>query len=468
VIGGRYSFAREIGRGGTSSVWLGRDELLGRRVALKRIGLAPGDDRTDIARADREAQLSARLHHPHVVAVFDVVAEPDTGERWLVMEYIDGSTLAELVRGGRPLPEPRAVSLLGQAADGLLAAHAAGITHRDVKPSNILVAAGDHVKLTDFGIARRSADPSQTRTGLVTGSPAYLAPEVASGGRGDEAADVWSLGATAFHVLAGRPPYEAGDQVLAMLYRIVNEEPPRLPEADWAAPLLEGTLVRDPAQRWSMEQVRDFLVAPRRTGPPTTLRTAQQGSEDRSDTRVLARVAPEVPRSPGPGPTAHPSRRSMSALVVGGLGLAACVLLAVVLHAVLSDGSVSGAQARPPASSSPSAKAVARSPTAAGMEAFIRDYVATVADDPDRAWTMLTPKFQRESGGLDHYRSFWDAATNGQVRRITADPGTLSVSYQVHFDDWDNGPGPTVLDLVYADGHYLIDGERTKGFEPAS
>jgi hypothetical protein len=102
------------------------------------------------------------------------------------------------------------------------------------------------------------------------------------------------------------------------------------------------------------------------------------------------------------------------------------------------------------------------------MEAFIRDYVATVADDPDRAWTMLTPKFQRESGGLDHYRSFWDAATNGQVRRITADPGTLSVSYQVHFDDWDNGPGPTVLDLVYADGHYLIDGERTKGFEPAS
>ena len=101
------------------------------------------------------------------------------------------------------------------------------------------------------------------------------------------------------------------------------------------------------------------------------------------------------------------------------------------------------------------------------MEAFIRDYVTTVADDPDRAWTMLTPKFQRESGGLDHYRAFWTPATNGRVLSITADPAALTVSYQVHFDNFHNGPGPTVLDLTFSKGHYLIDGERTKGFVPA-
>jgi hypothetical protein len=101
------------------------------------------------------------------------------------------------------------------------------------------------------------------------------------------------------------------------------------------------------------------------------------------------------------------------------------------------------------------------------MESFIRSYVSTVSDDPDRAWTMLTPKFQRASGGLAHYRDFWSAATNGRVLDITADPANLSVSYHVHFDDFDNGPGPTVLSLVYRDGHYLIDAEHTKGFVPA-
>jgi hypothetical protein len=101
------------------------------------------------------------------------------------------------------------------------------------------------------------------------------------------------------------------------------------------------------------------------------------------------------------------------------------------------------------------------------MEAFIRRYVATVSADPDAAWSMLTPKFQRESGGLDTYRSYWEHATNGRVLSISADPATMSVSYQVHFDDFHNGPGPTILDLKLVDGRYYIDGEHTKGFVPA-
>ena len=162
-------------------------------------------------------------------------------------------------------------------ADALTAAHAAGILHRDVKPSNILVDRSWQLKLADFGIARIESDASLTQTGLLTGSPAYLAPEVVTGGRGDQSADVWSLGATLFYVLSGRPPYDVGDNVMSTLYRIVNEDPPRLPEAGPLMPLLEATLVKDPSQRWSMAQVRDFLSAPRPLTTRTTRTTRRPG-----------------------------------------------------------------------------------------------------------------------------------------------------------------------------------------------
>ncbi|RNM12683.1 serine/threonine-protein kinase [Nocardioides pocheonensis] len=494
MIAGRYALEREIGRGGTGPVWLGRDDVLGRQVALKRIGFLPGAAETDVDRAEREARLSARLHHPHVVAVFDVVTDPDTHDHWLVMEYVEGETLSEWVRDRGPLAPDAAAPLLWQVADALVAAHAAGITHRDVKPSNVLVGRDGQAKLTDFGIARIATDASLTQTGLVTGSPAYLAPEVASGGRGGAASDVWSLGATAYHVLAGRPPYDVGDNVLSAMYRIVHDEPPRLPEAGRLAPLLEGTMVRDPAQRWSMQQVRDFLAGSGRTPAPVPAPPTPDGSlEDAGGTRVLTAVtaAPEPaepepaarPLVPPSAPTAAPAltddapqtvggpasttSRRPSNRVIAGLGVAAALLLAVVLYAALSNGS--GSDGGTHASGTPTGRATktAAKPTAAGMESFIRDYVRTVSDNPDQAWTMLTPKFQRESGGIDRYRSFWNPATNGTVRDITADPAALTVSYQVHFDHFHNGPGPTVLDLTFQDGHYLIDGERTKGFVPA-
>lgn len=459
MIAGRYSLEREIGRGGTGPVWLGRDAVLGRQVALKRIGLLPGADTTDVERAEREARLSAQLSHPHIVSVFDVVTD-ESDDHWLVMEYVDGVTLGQLVQERGPLPPDEAAPVLWQVADALAAAHAAGIVHRDVKPSNVLI---DHLgmaKLNDFGIARIATDPALTQTGLMTGSPAYLAPEVASGARGDGASDVWSLGATAFHVLAGRPPYDIGDNVLGALYRIVHEPPPRLPEAGWLAPLLDATMVRDPAQRWSMSQVRDFLgrsdssVLPL---PPEPL--AAPGPADDGGTRVLTAATPAaVPAAP-PAVARTPWRPSATLLVA--LGAMVLVGLVVLFAALAPDDP--GGGANPPAST-PSASAT---PTAAGIEAFIRDYVTTVADDPDAAWTMLTPKFQRESGGIERYREFWDSATDGEVLSITANPDNLSVSYQVRFGNFDNGPGPTVLDLLFQDGRYFIDGERTEGFQPA-
>ena len=308
VIASRYSLDREIGRGGTGVVWLGTDEVLGRQVALKRIGLLPGADSTDLARAEREARLSARLNHPHVVSIFDVVVDSDSDSRWLVMEYVDGATLSQLVRQQGKLSPDDAAPLIWQAADALVAAHSAGIAHRDVKPSNILVDRNGKVKLTDFGIARIANDPALTQTGMVTGSPAYLAPEIATGGRGDEAADVWSLGATMFHLLAGRPPYEMGDNVLGGLYRMVNEEPPRLADAGWMAPLLEGTMVRDPSRRWSMKQVRDFLADPRNRVTPMATNgwSVTDHDEDATETRQLGTVEQAPPPAEAPPPAAVP------------------------------------------------------------------------------------------------------------------------------------------------------------------
>ena len=194
MIAGRYSLEREIGRGGMGAVWLGIDEVLEREVALKRIGLLPGADSTDLARAEREARLAARLDHPNVVAVFNLVVDADTDSRWLVMEYVDGTDLSRLVRERGPLSPDDAAPLLRQAADALAAAHAAGIVHRDVKPSNILVDRGGRAKLTDFGIARIASDPSLTQTGLVTGSPAYLPPEVGGRPGGGEGGGGWGQG----------------------------------------------------------------------------------------------------------------------------------------------------------------------------------------------------------------------------------------------------------------------------------
>jgi serine/threonine protein kinase len=447
MIAGRYTLDREIGRGGMGAVWLGRDEVLGRSVALKRVGLLPGADRADLTRAEREARLSARLNHQHVVSVFDFVADSDSDARWLVMEYVDGITLAQAVQRGGPLSPDDAAPLLWQVADALVAAHAAGIVHRDVKPSNILLDRTWRAKLTDFGIARVESDASLTQTGLLTGSPAYLAPEVVTGGRGDQAGDVWSLGATLFYMLSGQPPYAVGENVMSTLYRIVNEDPPRLAHAGRLAPLLEATLVKDPSQRWSMERVRDFLA-----DPPAPL--------DDEPTQIVA---------PLPVASRRPDRKAL----VAGAGVLAVLVLGLVLWAVLLGGSTPSTDSSAPpstASSTPSGKSTPTpvpKPSAAGMESFIRHYVAAVSADPNKSWTMLTPKFQRESGGIEKYRSFWSDATNGRVTSITADPDNLSVSYQVHFDNFDNGPGPTVLDLKFEDGHYLIDGERTKGFTPA-
>lgn len=456
LIAGRYTLEREIGRGGTGPVWLGRDEVLQREVAMKRIGLMPGDDEFDQARAEREARLSARVQDAHVVQVYDVVVGEDDHTHWLVMEYVDGASLGELVkRRGRFTPS-EAIPLLAQIAGALVVAHEAGIVHRDIKPGNVLVDQQCQAKLTDFGIARLGSDPALTQTGLLTGSPAYLAPEVAAGGTGSTAADVWSFGAMAFHLLAGRAPYDVSDNVLGTLYRIVNDEVPRLPEdlsdAGPLRPLLAGTMVKDPERRWSMTQVRDFLHHPDTVPEPVP----------GGHTQLIA-----------PAAATSPARRGSRSWLKWALWLCASALalgLAMLLGSVLALGGKTSPDAESvPTPSKPATPTrtttPTRGPTVEGMENFIRDYVRKVGEDPARSWPMLTPRFQRESGGFETYRAYWDKAREGRIDSISANPEDLMVRYDVRWKGHPNGP-TTVLQLSFDGSSYLIAGELTRGFHP--
>lgn len=474
LVAGRYALEREIGRGGMGAVWLGRDEVLGREVALKKLGLAPGGLAPDLARAEREARLAARLNHPHVVAIYDLVVDGD--DQWLVMEHVPGTTLAALVARDGALPPEQAAPMLRQAADALAAAHAAGIVHRDVKPSNILVAPDGQVKLSDFGIARAEADASLTQTGLVTGSPAYLSPEVASGQQATPASDVWSLGATLYHALAGRAPYEVGDNVLGALYRIVHEEPPRLADAGRLAPLLAATMAVEPADRWSMAQVRDFLASSP-SAPPPVLTAAAVAARAPEHTRVLSR--PDPPSVAAPVATPHRARRRDRAVGVLGAAVAIGAIVVVALLAwLLGSGAgddPTGTAGRSPgagggASASSSTGSSASSPTspsdtdgvtADGMENFVEGYLATVTSDPKSAWAQLTPQFQADSGGYGAYQGFWKGIATADLISARADPESRQITYTVEYvrDDGSKTRDDVTLVLEGSDGGYLISGE---------
>lgn len=491
-MAGKYTREREIGRGGMGAVWLGHDVVLDRAVALKRVGMVPGGSTPDLERAEREARLAAALNHPHVVAVFDLVADGD--EHWLVMEYVDGMSLAELIRRDGPMTRADAASVLWQTADALAAAHGAGIVHRDVKPSNILITRDGDAKLTDFGIARAEADASLTQTGLITGSPAYLAPEVASGQSATAASDVWAIGATLFHALAGRPPYEVGDNVLAAMYQIVHEAPPRLDDAGWLAPLLEHTMATDPADRWSTERVRDFLRDGRSTADDDTTpatRVLSTGVAERGDespagehTASLPPVPPVSPVPPVPAeddPSQGRDRATGTRSAWPWVSAAAAVLLmtAFAFWLGLSNGgddTADNASDRTSAPQDPTSQSQSPSPSpseptapastppavsAQEMEAFIGGYLATVTTDPKSAWQQLTRDFQKDSGGYGTYKGFWSTIADATLLEVQADPDVMRVTYTVRYDLADGGQttDTVTLQLTAEDDRLLIAAE---------
>lgn len=251
LLADRYELLDELGRGGMGVVYRARDRVLDRIVAVKVLPLDRAQDPTFVARFEREALAAAALNHPNIVAVFDLGTDGDT--RFIVMEYISGRSLAQLVRDDGPVGVDEMVRIGVQIADALAAAHRAGIVHRDIKPANVMLDEHGRVKVLDFGIARVLAGVTLTQTAMVLGSTAYLAPELITGERADAASDIYSLGCVLYELLAGRPPF-TGELPAAILHQH-NTAPPRaLRELNQSVPpgldmLILRMLAKDPSTR---------------------------------------------------------------------------------------------------------------------------------------------------------------------------------------------------------------------------
>jgi serine/threonine-protein kinase len=264
VFSGRYEILRHLARGGMAEVYLAHDLMLDRPVALKVLFPELSTDRNFVERFRREAQAAANLSHPNIVSIYDWGEEE--GTYFIVMEYIEGRTLGQIIRGEGPLLADRAAEIGADVAAALAFAHRSGVVHRDVKPGNVLISPTGQVKVTDFGIARAAnSDGDLTQTGAVMGTATYFSPEQAQGNRVDGRSDVYSLGVVLYEMVAGRPPF-TGDNPMAIAYKHVREEPvpPRSVNADvpeaFEAIVLQA-MAKNPNDRYtSADELRQDLL----------------------------------------------------------------------------------------------------------------------------------------------------------------------------------------------------------------
>ncbi|WP_434438414.1 serine/threonine-protein kinase [Lentzea sp. E54] len=370
LIADRYRFLDRIGSGAMGIVWRAHDERLGREVAIKQLLLAPGLDEAEqdeaIQRAMREGRIAAKLHHPNAIAVYDVVEED--GVPCLVMEYLPSYSLADALAEGGPMDPIEVASIGAQCAAALAAAHAAGIVHRDVKPGNVLIAENGVVKITDFGISRASDDITVTKTGLIAGTPAYLAPEIARGQDPTPASDVYSLGSTLFAAMEGEPPYGVSENTLGVLHAVAagRINPPTVdhPLADTLLYLLNF----EPDDRPTMPQARELLNAvahgrsPSFSGLPVPVGPDPTAIVEPDRTRVVRPVARTSP--PRTAPPMAPVNRQQDnrPLVVAAVVLA---LLLVIGGLMVALGVFDKEQQTPLAPPSSSSQTVAPTTTEA-------------------------------------------------------------------------------------------------------
>jgi eukaryotic-like serine/threonine-protein kinase len=315
VSGGRYRLEQPLGHGGMATVYLARDEQLDRAVAVKLLAENLADDATFRKRFLREARLAARLSHPNVVNIYDA-GETEDGRPYIVMEHVEGPTLADLMRERGRLSAAEAVGLAVQACRGLAHAHAAGIVHRDVKPQNLLLGPDGTLKVADFGIARAAETTALTQAGTVLGTAAYLSPEQATGEEVGPAADVYSLGAVLYELLTGRLPYEF-DSLVDLVEKQargsitpVSELSPEVPQHVEDAVM--RSLARNPAYRPASAEALARELEPEE--PPTKVLPSRTVQPDAavSGSRSPERSLP--PRSCSASPSlrrtaAHPRRR---------------------------------------------------------------------------------------------------------------------------------------------------------------
>lgn len=520
LIAGRYRLGAEVGSGAMGVVWRAEDETLRRTVALKQVRLpAAVDERSReqaYGRVMREGRLFARLHHPHAIAMFDVVDHD--GQPWLVMEYLPSRSLAEVVAADGPLTSTAAAAVGHQVAAALTAAHTAGIVHRDVKPGNVLLADDGVVKVTDFGISRAIDEATLTSDGMMAGTPAYLAPEVARGGRADFRSDVYSLGSTLYAAVEGGPPFGLAENALALLHRVASGEHPPPRRAGALAPLLERMLADDPVHRPEMHQVRDELerlaaveVAtdawPEERPPtsptvPVPPRAPGNGSGgDPGAGRVAVAPVSAPPPAPGathplapraaPGATPDEEPRSRRRPLLIGLALLLVGVVAVVALVLstsgggstsattgpstpsagpdggsgsgsgsASDGSGSGGATDDGAASE--AAPAPGTPDQVAQQQAIVDYYALIPTDLAQGWQRLTPSYQRNTaGGFAGYSRFWGDMSRVTVRGVSPAPGdSVDATVTYAYRDGRTSAERTLFRMVQQDGEWKIDGSQ--------
>ena len=513
-IGGRYRLVRQLAAGGMGTVWEGWDERLHRPVAVKKLGLVPGltgpDAEVAAQRVMREARLTARLHHPNAVQVFDVV--DDGGRPCLIMQYVPSRSLQEIVRTDGPL-DPTSVARIGtQVAAALAAAHRAGIVHRDVKPGNVLIAEDGTAKITDFGISHAIDDVTLTTTGLVTGTPAYLAPEIARGGESNFASDVYSLGATLYMAVEGAPPAGTDSNPMATLHRVAsgNTNPPV--RSGPLTGMLLAMLAIEPAQRPEMVEIATRLTdvrsepaqndltwaIPRPQGPaePSQGPPAPVPLPQELSPRTMALESPQPPSGPPPGlppllpvqpePASRPARSLWPVLVAAAVVIALGVVLGVVL--LSGNGSTgtnaNGAPSGPPVthassgSSAPSAgsshssqpptsssaprsgrsSTSSRPPSASELAGAVTDYYDLVPANLSAGWERLSRHFQTtKAQNRQTYDSYWNTVRRVDVLTSSGQPPSVAVAtLRYHYKDGRTEVERTRFEFVRRDGMLKI------------
>ncbi|MBP2474683.1 tRNA A-37 threonylcarbamoyl transferase component Bud32 [Crossiella equi] len=443
-IADRYRLDGLIGRGAMGTVWSAHDEMLGRRVAVKEVRLPPG---IPVAEADalrertlREARAIAVLSHPNVVTLYDVVRQD--GEPFVVMELLPSLSLAELVREQGPLSTAQAAAVGDAVAAALEAAHRAGVTHRDIKPGNVLVGVDGQIKLTDFGIARSVSDHTLTSTGIMLGTPAFISPEVASGDPATPTADLWGLGATLFAALEARPPYDANGDPLETVTEVVHGKVPQIADDHPMHAVISGLMTKDPGERMPLAEVRRLLhpllaepgealfdVTPKALTPATS----ELLEQPRTPTPPSGVLPALLAADPGPLPfmlaTAEPKRR--------GRGMR--VLLAV-LAVVLFTASTGGGFAL--------ARVIGGQP--------VLPVTTTAQDDPVLPLAPLLEMVEMESN-----TSTATGGQDGKFRVLVPKDWTM-------FRELRNGAplATTAVHFVSSDGRQELVVERFAGFYP--
>jgi serine/threonine protein kinase len=462
-VAGRYQLLRELGRGGMGVVWLAKDQLVDRQVAVKELrppaGLTDEERETYRRRALQEARSAARIHHPGAVLLYDVLPATSSDDAiYLIMELVPGPTLAELVRRNGALPAAAVATYGLQLLSVLDAAHALGVVHRDVKPANIIITPGGQAKLTDFGIAHAVGEARLTSSGIM-GTQAYMAPELFDAAPITPAADVWSLGATLFAAAEGYGPFDRDTAGATLRAILLDELPvPRCPQP--LAGAIAWMLQRDPARRATTAQARAQLLhagaarfapaAPegQAAGPPVPPPLPGPAAGGQTPWEQVAATWPPPPPAPVPGPQpaqapapARP-RHGRRLVIIGAVAVVVAITASVVPFLLKSSASQTlAATLVNPSNANPDVNSIAFSPNGTTLavgdqdkNAYLWDLttrriVATLTS-PVGSYAVSSVAFSPDgktlaAGDNDGSTFLWDVAT-GQLAATLSDPASAS------------------------------------------